>query len=87
MGGLVERVWIRRHYGPLCSKLVAAVSGSICIAVVSSIIYVFNKTQVTRTTYEPPHNRTHERNTRPKHLAAIGGCATTVRATLGGYGT
>ena len=35
-----------------------------------------NKTQVTRTTHtthEPPHNRTHERNTRPNHLAAIGG--------------
>ena len=30
---------------------------------------------------EPPHNRTHERNKRPNHLAAIGGCATTVRAT------
>jgi len=27
-GGLVERVRIRRHCGPLCSKLVAAVSGS-----------------------------------------------------------
>jgi len=36
---------------------------------------------VTRTTHEPPHNRTHERNTRPNHLAATGGCATTVRAT------
>jgi len=43
--------------------------------------YILNKTQVTRTTHEPPHNRTHERNTRPNHLAAIGGCATTVRAT------
>ena len=44
----------------------------------------FNKTQVTRTTHttqEPSHHRTHERNTRPNHLAAIGGCATTVRAT------
>jgi len=43
----------------------------------------FNKTQVTRTTHttqEPSHHRTHERNTRPNHLAAIGGCATTVRA-------
>jgi len=40
-----------------------------------------NKTQVTRTTHEPPHNGTHERNTRPNHLAAISGCATTVRAT------
>ena len=34
-GGLVERIRARRHCGPLCSKLVAAVSGSICIAVVS----------------------------------------------------
>ena len=35
----------------------------------------------THTTQEPPHHRTHEQNTRPNHLAAIGGCATTVRAT------
>jgi len=35
MGGLVERVRVRRHCGPLCSKLVAAISSSICIAVVS----------------------------------------------------
>jgi len=34
-GGLVERVRVGRHCGPLCSKLVAAVGGSICIAVVS----------------------------------------------------
>jgi len=34
-GGLVERVRIRRHCGPLCSEPVAAVSGSIWIAVVS----------------------------------------------------
>jgi len=27
-GGLVERVRIRRHCGPLCSKLIATVSGS-----------------------------------------------------------
>jgi len=40
--------------------------------------YFKNKTQVTRTTHEPPHNRTHERNTRPNHLAAIRGCATTI---------
>ena len=46
-----------------------------------SPLWYLNKTQVTRTTHEPPHNRTHERNTRPNHLAAIGGCATTVRAT------
>jgi len=46
--------------------------------------HIVNNQQVTRTTHrthEPPHNRTHERNTRPNHLAAIGGCATTVRAT------
>jgi len=36
-GGLVERVRIRRHCGLLCSKLVAAVSGRICIAVVVSV--------------------------------------------------
>jgi len=30
-GGLVERVRVKRHCGPLCAKLVAAVSGSICI--------------------------------------------------------
>jgi len=42
---------------------------------------IFSTKQVTRTTHEPPHNRTHEGNTRPNHLAAIGGCATTVRAT------
>jgi len=34
-GSLVERVRVRRHCAPLCSKLVAAVSGSICIAVAS----------------------------------------------------
>jgi len=34
-GGLVERLRVRRHCGPLCSKLVAAVSSSICISVVS----------------------------------------------------
>jgi len=33
-GGLVERPRVRRHCGSLCSKLVAAISGSICIAVV-----------------------------------------------------
>jgi len=43
--------------------------------------FILTKTQVTRTTHEPLHNRTHELNTRPNHLAAIGGCATTVRAT------
>jgi len=46
--------------------------------------YCKTNTQVTRTTHttqEPPHHRTHEQNTRPNHLAAIGGCATTVRAT------
>ena len=32
-GGLVERPRVRRHGGPLCSKLVAAISGSTCIAV------------------------------------------------------
>ena len=37
LGGAIERVRVRRHYGPLCSKLVAAVSGSICIAVLSSL--------------------------------------------------
>jgi len=31
---LSERARVRRHYGPLCSTLVAAKSGSICIAVV-----------------------------------------------------
>jgi len=35
-GGLVEQPRVRRHCGPLCSKLVAAISGSICIAVVVS---------------------------------------------------
>jgi len=35
--------------------------------------HILHKTQVTRTTHEPSHNRTHERNTRPNHLAAIGG--------------
>jgi len=49
--------------------------------IVSVRCLIVNKTQVTRTTHQPPHNRTHERNTRPNHLAAIGGCATTVRAT------
>jgi len=39
-GGLVERVNVRRHCAPLCSKLVAAVSGSICIAVVSVSVCV-----------------------------------------------
>jgi len=34
MGGLDERVRVRRHCGPLCSNLVAAVSSSICITVV-----------------------------------------------------
>ena len=46
--------------------------------------FFLNKTQVTRTTHttqEPPHHRKRERNTRPNHLAAIGGRATTVRAT------
>jgi len=33
---------VRRHCGPLCSKLVAAVSGSICIAVVR--VSVFHST-------------------------------------------
>jgi len=33
-GGLRERARVRRHYGPLCSTLAAANSGSICIAVV-----------------------------------------------------
>jgi len=28
-----ERARVRRHYGPLCSTLVATKSGSICIAV------------------------------------------------------
>jgi len=32
---VVERARVRRHDGPLCSKLVAAISSSICIAVVS----------------------------------------------------
>jgi len=32
-GGLSERARVRRHYGPLCSTLVDAKSGSICIAV------------------------------------------------------
>jgi len=31
-GGLSERGRVRRHYGLLCSTLVAAKSGSICIA-------------------------------------------------------
>jgi len=31
---LSERARVRRHYAPLCSKLVAAKSGSICIAVI-----------------------------------------------------
>jgi len=33
-GGLSEEERVRRHYAPLCSTLVAAKSGSICIAVV-----------------------------------------------------
>ena len=32
-GGLSERARVRRHYGPMCSMLVAVKSGSICIAV------------------------------------------------------
>jgi len=43
--------------------------------------YFKQNTGHTHNTREPPHNRTHERNTRPNHLAAIGGCATAVRAT------
>jgi len=31
---LSERARVKRHYAPLCSTLVAAKSGSICIAVV-----------------------------------------------------
>jgi len=31
-GGLSKRARARRHYGPLCSMLVAAKSGGICIA-------------------------------------------------------
>jgi len=34
-GGLSERARVRRHYGPLCSTLVATKSGSFCITVVS----------------------------------------------------
>jgi len=48
-GGPVERVRIRRHCGPLCSKLVAAISGSICIAVVVSVsvgVVVFSEQAV-----------------------------------------
>jgi len=41
LGGLVERVKVRRHYGPLCSKLVAAVSGSICYS------YTYNEREGT----------------------------------------
>jgi len=44
-GGLVERARIRRHCGPLCSKLIAAVSGSIYVAVVSVVGGVFTFTR------------------------------------------
>jgi len=32
-----ERAWVKRHYAPLCSTLVAAKSGSICIVVVVKV--------------------------------------------------
>jgi len=36
-GGLSERAKVRRHYGPLCPTLIAAKSGSICVAIIENM--------------------------------------------------
>jgi len=40
-GRLSERARVRRHYNPLCSTLVAAKNGSVCIAVVLVSLYIY----------------------------------------------